>query len=102
VDPSTAASIAALHRVSQVGGAAVSQPARDARMKGYLDKVDPDRKLPEAERAARAHALLRADMKRLADRSAEARRRRLGKDNIRELRELAAEATAVADELEAS
>jgi hypothetical protein len=90
---------AALYRVAMVGGAAVSAPARAARLNGYLDRVDPDRQLPEDERAARAHALLRADMTKLAVRSAQSRRRRA---DAAELRGLAAELDAAADELEAT
>jgi hypothetical protein len=78
IDPqrrSLHASIAALTRVGQVGGTAVSAPARAARLQKYLDKANPDGVLTAEEATKRAQALLRADMKRLADKSAQARRR---------------------------
>jgi hypothetical protein len=41
--------------------------------KHFLDEVDPDRRLPEAERQRRARAAMRAHMKRLALASSKAR-----------------------------
>lgn len=55
---------------------AATEPMRRARKNKYLDKVDPDRLLPEAERERRAESLMRADMRRLALKSAQARRAR--------------------------
>ena len=43
-----------------------TQKARDAKWRRYLEKVDPDGTLPEAERIRRAEALRRADMARMA------------------------------------
>lgn len=48
-------------------------PARNAKFQRYLDQTDPS--LPEAERVAAADRLRRADMQRLALRSAAARRK---------------------------
>lgn len=53
---------------------AATKPARDARFQRYLDQIDPS--LPEAERVARAELLRRADMQRLALKSAQVRRSR--------------------------
>lgn len=58
---------------------AATQPMRDARKAKYLDRVDPGRLLPEAERQRRVESLVRADMRRLALRSAQARRARAGR-----------------------
>ncbi len=51
----------------------VSQPARDAFMAGFEDKVDPDRVLPEAERKRRAAHARKAYFTKLALASAKAR-----------------------------
>lgn len=48
---------------------------RSAFLRSFEDKVDPDGLLTDAERKIRAEAALRAHMTRLAERSAEARRR---------------------------
>jgi len=73
--------------VSSIGGLTLSaklspeqrkahtQPARDGRRQKYLTLADPDGVLDQAERERRADLLLRADMKRLALKSAAARRR---------------------------
>jgi hypothetical protein len=53
---------------------AATQPMRDARRAKYLERVDPDGLLPEPERQRRADSLLRADMRRLALKSAQSRR----------------------------
>ncbi len=68
------AKAAALTRVSQVGGAAVSAPARRAFLDRFIDEVDPDRNLPEDERERRAQAARRAYFTKLAAKSAKARR----------------------------
>jgi hypothetical protein len=52
-----------------------TRPARDAFLAKFEDQVDPDRKLPPAERQRRAEHARRAHMLRLAKRSAHARRR---------------------------
>jgi len=52
--------------------------ARAARQAKYLRAVDPAGELPEAERRRRAERLLRADMLRLAEKSAAVRRARKG------------------------
>lgn len=44
----------------------------------FLDEVDPDRILPEAERERRAKAAMRSYMQRLALKSSRARARRRG------------------------
>ena len=51
-------------------------PARRAFDKRFEDQVDPERKLPRAERARRAESAKRAHMAKLALASAKARRRR--------------------------
>ena len=50
-------------------------PARRGFMRRFLDEVDPNRTLPEAERERRATAALRGYMTKLALRSAQARGR---------------------------
>jgi hypothetical protein len=54
----------------------VSQPARDAFMAKFEDEVDPERILPEEERARRAIHALKAYMAQLSLKSAKARRSR--------------------------
>ena len=86
---------AALTRVSQVGGHAVSAPARAAFNKTFVDQVDPDRTLPEAERAKRVEAARRAYFLSLAAKSVASRRRKAVSDQRKadadELRRLADE-----------
>lgn len=55
---------------------AQSAKLREARLRSYEDKVDPDRTLDPAERLTLAENALRADMARLALASAKARRAR--------------------------
>jgi hypothetical protein len=56
-----------------------TRPAREAFLARFADQVDPDRVLPEAERARRAEHAKRAYFLRLAYRSSRAaRRRRMG------------------------
>jgi hypothetical protein len=50
--------------------------ARAGFLQRFVNEVDPDRKLPEAERLKRAEHALRAHMQRLALRSAKARARK--------------------------
>jgi len=52
-----------------------ARKVREARLRYYEDLVDPDHTLAPAERQRCARAALRADMQRLALRSAKARRR---------------------------
>jgi len=52
---------------------AATQKARDARLRKYEEKVDPRGELAPAERRTRALALRKADMQRLALRSAQKR-----------------------------
>src|SRR5690625_5369279 len=52
-------------------------PARQAQWKRYLNKVDPDGVLPENERHRRAEHLRKADMKRMALKSADRKSTRL-------------------------
>ncbi|MGI8938879.1 MAG: hypothetical protein ACR2JF_11855 [Iamia sp.] len=51
-------------------------PARQAFADSFLDKVDPDHRLPPAERARRAENARKAHYQRLALKSAQARRRK--------------------------
>lgn len=51
-------------------------PAREAFASKFEDQIDPERKLPAAERAQRADAARRAHYKRMALKSAQVRRRR--------------------------
>ena len=51
-------------------------PARAAALARFEDEVDPNRELPEAERARRAEAARKAYFTRLAFKSAQARRKR--------------------------
>lgn len=88
------ARVAALTRVSQVGGTAVSAPARAAFMAKFYDQVDPDRTLPIDEREKRATAARKAHFVALAARSVKSRQSKA-------LREFAAEVIAVADEIDA-
>jgi hypothetical protein len=53
-----------------------TQAARDGRWQRYLDQVDPDGVLPEAERARRAELARQADMLRMSAAAAKSRRRR--------------------------
>ena len=55
-------------------------PARKAFNQRFLDEVDPDRTLPETERNRRATAARKAYYARLALKSAQARRRKAGRD----------------------
>ena len=50
-----------------------TQAARKGFMRRFIDEVDPNRTLPEAERERRAKAALKAHMGRLALRSARKR-----------------------------
>jgi len=58
----------------------MTQAARRARWQRYLDRVDPDRALPEGERVRRAEALRRADMLRMSAVSVVARSRQISSD----------------------
>jgi hypothetical protein len=55
-----------------------TKPARDAFARRFLDEVDPERLLPEAERNRRAEAAKRKYFLALAFKSARARSRRAG------------------------
>lgn len=89
---------AALTRVSQVGGAAVSAPARRAFLDRFLDEVDPNRTLAESERERRAQAARRAYFTKLAAKSARARK---AKANKAATNAEAANLRALADAIEA-
>lgn len=69
------ASLAALSRWSREDPVAGTAKARQAFAERFLDEVDPDRVLPEAERLRRAECARKAYYKRLAYKSALARRR---------------------------
>jgi hypothetical protein len=73
-------------RIGRIGGLVTSsrtdgfertQAARDTFRAQFLDQVDPDHKLPEAERLRRAEAARKAHMARLALKSAEVRKARV-------------------------
>jgi hypothetical protein len=55
---------------------AATAPALSARLARYAAQVDPDGTLTDAERERRATSAMRADMQRLALRSAQVRRSR--------------------------
>lgn len=58
---------------------AATAPARDGRFRRYLERVDEAHPgLSESERQRRAEGLRRADMQRMALKSAQARRARAG------------------------
>ena len=63
-------------------------PARRAFADSFADKVDPDHKLPPAERARRAESARKAHYQRLALKSAQARRRKreLAEDTTHDLK----------------
>jgi hypothetical protein len=67
------ARIAALTRWSREDPAANAARGQAGLMARFVDQVDPDRALPEAERQRRAEAARRAHMAQLAFRSAKAR-----------------------------
>ncbi len=76
---SIAASIAAnaaIARLDTAGRAARTAPARDARWQKYLDQVDPDRLMSEADRERAAQHALTADMRRLSLLAAKARKKK--------------------------
>jgi hypothetical protein len=54
----------------------ITRAARERFLTSFIDQVDPERTLPEAERLRRAEAARRAHMARLAHASAKARRAR--------------------------
>lgn len=56
-------------------GAEISAKGVSARRARFEREADPEGKLPEAERRRRGDLLFRAEMRRLAAKSAEARRR---------------------------
>lgn len=70
------ARLAALTRWSQEDPGPTMAHARQAFLDRFLDDVDPDRVLPEAERLRRAESARRAFYTRLAFKSARARRLR--------------------------
>lgn len=55
-----------------------TEPARRAFLRRFEDEVDPERKLPEAERLRRAEHAKKAYFTRLALKSAQARRKARG------------------------
>lgn len=69
------ARLAALTRWSTQDPVAGTAKARAALADRFLDEVDPDRVLPEAERQRRAECARKAFYARLAYKSAQARRR---------------------------
>ena len=58
---------------AKYGRSTVAGWAYTGRFQKYLDRVDPEKSLPDAERQQRAKDLERADMIALAQRSREAR-----------------------------
>ena len=67
------ARIAANTRWSREDPAATAARGQAGLLAKFVDQVDPDRQLPEAERQRRAEAARRAHMQRLAFRSSKAR-----------------------------
>lgn len=63
-------------RHSRTDGRDATAAANAGKLGRYMRQVDPDNMLDEPERARRAELALRADMQRLALRSAEKRRAR--------------------------
>jgi hypothetical protein len=61
-----------------------TQPARAAFLARFVEQVDPDRLLPEAERTRRAEAARHAYFARLAYLSASSRQRRRSSQTVRE------------------
>lgn len=72
------ACLAALTRWSQQDPVAGTEKARQTFRDRFLDEVDPERVLPEAERARRAECARKAYYTRLAYASSKARRRNGG------------------------
>jgi hypothetical protein len=70
------ARIAALTRWSREDPAASAARGQAGLLAKFVEQVDPDRVLPEAERIRRAEAARRAHMQRLAFRSSKVRARR--------------------------
>ena len=70
---SRAASIAAHVKWSKTDPVAGTAKARQAFLDSFVEQVDPDRVLPEAERARRAGSARRAHFLRLAARSVQSR-----------------------------
>lgn len=67
------ASIGAHSLHSKYDANELTKPGRAAQWQKYLDEVDPDRVLPEAERVKRAEHARAAHMRKLALRSAKVR-----------------------------
>ena len=65
--------IGGLVKASRYDRDGLTSAARNAFLERFEDEVDPERGLPEEERARRAKAALRAHMTRLALRSARAK-----------------------------
>jgi hypothetical protein len=74
------ARIAALTRWSREDPAATAARGQAGLLAKFIDQVDPDRVLPEAERQRRAEAARRAHMAQLAFRSAKTRAGRTAGD----------------------
>jgi hypothetical protein len=64
-----------LSRLATEDRTEMTRAARVAYLEGFRRKVDPDGRLSEEEREARAHALLRLRMIQLSEASAKARRK---------------------------
>jgi hypothetical protein len=73
------AQTAAYERWSKEDPREGTKPARAAYMRRFVDQVDPNRVLPEAERERRAQAALRAHMARMALASSRARAKKVPK-----------------------
>jgi hypothetical protein len=67
------ASVAAHERWAHNDPVEGTKPARTAWFGKFIEQVDHDRKLPEAERQRRAQSAMRAHMQRMALRSSRAR-----------------------------
>ena len=69
------AQTAAYERWSKQDPREGTKPARAAFNQRFIDQVDPERVLPEAERTRRAQSAMRAHMSRMALASSRARRK---------------------------
>lgn len=75
MDTRLRARIGGLARSAQYDGLEVTAKARATFRASFEDQVDPDRKLPEAERSRRAEAARRLFYARMAFRSSQVRAR---------------------------
>jgi hypothetical protein len=72
---SLAGRIGGYEKAARVDNREATRPAREAFAQRFVDQVDPERKLSEADRHRRAEAAMKAHMTRLALKSAKARQK---------------------------